>query len=301
MTNKATAAAASTSPSAGVLDFLVRPTSAADLESPATDEATQAMVASVRTFMEREVLSQSEAMETGDTDVLLGLFKKARELGITGLEIPECYDGLGLKQTAAMLVTTEVARDASFSTSFGAHFGIGTLPLALFGSEELKKRYLPELASAKRIGAYALTEPEAGSDALGVKSRAVRQGDDFILNGSKQFITNAGIAGLYTVFAKVDGEAFTAFLVPAERAGVTAGVPEKKMGMRGSLTAGMTMEDVRVPADHVLGDIGAGHRVAFNILNIGRMKLGFGSLGSVGSLWSMLRAMPRNAANLVAR
>lgn len=237
------------------------------------------MAEGVRTFMDREVLPCSEELESGDTGVLLELFQKASELGLTGIEIPERLGGLGLDLTTAMLASAEVSRQASFSTSIGAHFGIGTLPLVLFGTEELKSRYLPELARAERIGAYALTESEAGSDALGVRSRAVRQADgDWLLDGEKQLITNGGIAGLYTVFAKVDGEAFTAFLVPAERPGVVAGPPEKKMGLKGSPTASLRLDSVRVPADHVLGEVGAGHRVAFNILNIGRMKLGFGSL-----------------------
>lgn len=274
----ASAACTRGDPIASVMEFLARATPVPPPAEP--DEEARAIVDAVRAFMGREVASRSDELETGNVQVLRTLFIKARELGITGLEVPRCHGGLGLPQTTAMRVTAEIARDASFSTSLGAHFGIGTLPLALFGSSDLKARFLPDLASAERIGAYALTEPGAGSDALGVTTRADRRGGDFVLHGTKQFITNAGIAGLYTVFAKVDGEAFTAFLVPAETPGIEAGPPERKMGMRGSLTASLSLQDVRVPASHVLGEVGAGHRVAFNILNVGRMKLGFGSLGS---------------------
>ncbi len=243
------------------------------------NEEQRLMMQSVRDFMDREVLPRSEAIELGDREVLLELIRRAGELGITGMEVPQRHGGLGLDLTSSLLVTAEIARQASFSTSIGAHFGIGTLPLVLFGSERLKSRYLPELASAERIGAYALTETEAGSDALAVRSRAVSGEGGWVLDGEKQFITNAGIAGLYTVFAKVDGEAFTAFVVAAETPGVTAGPAEKKMGLRGSPTASVSFEGVEIPHHHVIGEVGAGHRVAFNILNVGRMKLAFGSLG----------------------
>lgn len=260
------------------LSFLAERTPAASLKLEIEDEHTASLLSSARAFVERDILPASPALEAGNLDTTRELFGKAAELGLAGLEIPVAHGGLGLSHTSAMRVATEMARQPSFSATLGAHIGIGTVPVALFGSDALKAQYLPELASGKRVGAYALTEPGAGSDALGVSSRAVRDGDDFVLCGRKQFITNAPIAGLYTVFAKVDG-AFTAFSVPAETPGLVADPPEHKMGLRGSPTSSVVLDDVRVPKGNVLGEVGKGHHVAFNTLNVGRMKLGFVSLG----------------------
>jgi alkylation response protein AidB-like acyl-CoA dehydrogenase len=197
------------------------------------------------------------------------------------VDIPERFGGLGLRKTTSMLVSERGALCASFSVSWGAHTGIGTLPIVYYGTEEQKQRYLPRLATGEWLAAYALTEPESGSDALAAKTRAVRQSDgSYRLTGTKQFITNAGFADLFTVFAKVDAEQFTAFLVERSRPGVGTGPEEEKLGIRGSSTRPLILEDVPVGADAVLGRVGQGHKIAFNTLNIGRFKLGAGSVGA---------------------
>ena len=264
------------------LDFLTAPSRPSEVLTPEALPEDDLLVAEViRDFMDREVQPRSDALETGETAVLLELFAAAAEVGLTGIGVPERYGGPGASVTGTMLAAAELGRQESFATAIGAHLGIGSLALVLFGSDELKARYLPQLASGERIGAYALTEPGAGSDALNVRTRAVPRPDGgWALSGEKQFITNAGIAGLYTVFAQVEGQGFTAMLLPGEAPGVVPGLPESKMGMRGSLTASLSLQEAQVPPGHVLGEPGKGHRVAFNILNLGRTKLGFGSLGA---------------------
>ncbi len=265
-------------PDPGPLAFLVGPSRPGDWCALSEDE--RLLADAVRDFMDREVLPRTPALEDGDLDALRDLFSLSAELGLTGLGVPEEAGGLGASVTSAMLVASELGRQESFATSLGAHLGIGSLGLILFGTDALRRRYLPELVTADRIGAYALTEPDAGSDALGLRTRATpRPGGGWLLDGTKQFITNAGIAGLYTVFAKIDGEQLTAFLVRGEQEGVSTGALEKKMGLRGSPTASVTFEGVEVHEDHVLGELGKGHRVAFNVLNLGRLKLGFDALG----------------------
>ncbi len=264
------------------LQFIAEPTAAEAIGTPeelSTDE--RMVIETVRRFVDKEVLPHTADLEAGDVDVLVQLLRRAAEIGLTGVGIPEEFGGMGATVTTAMLASTELGRQESFATSIGAHVGIGSMPLMLFGSDALKRRYLPELATLERVGAYALTEPGAGSDAMGLSTRARRtpDGSGFEISGVKQFITNAPIAGLLTVFAQLEGEGVTAFVVPGDAPGVTAGPLEHKMGMRGSPTASVTFEAVTVPTDHVLGEVGKGHRVAFNILNIGRIKLGFGSLG----------------------
>ncbi len=272
------------------LGFLHAPSPAAPPDAPSEEE--QMVLASVRDFVDREVLPAAARLDAGEVEVLRGLLARAADLGLAGLEIPERFGGLGLALPPAMRVMAELSRQPSFSTSLAAHFCIGSLPLALFGSEPLKARWLPVLASGERIGAYALTEPAAGSDALGVCARAERSAQGFVLHGQKQFVTNGGVAGLYTVFAKVDG-ALTAFLVPAETPGLVPGRPEHKMGLRGSPTTPVALDGVEVPAEHVIGRVGGGHRVAFDILTLGRMSLGWGSLGVARTI---LRQSARYAA-----
>src|SRR5437899_2015822 len=210
------------------------------------------------------------------------LLKRAGALGLLMIDIPERYGGLGLHKTTSMLVSERGALCASFSVSWGAHTGIGTLPIVYYGTEAQKQRYLPKLATGEWLAAYALTEPQAGSDALAIGTRAIFDPATrtYRLTGTKQFITNAGFADLFTVFAKVDGERFTAFLVERTRPGVSTGPEEQKLGIRGSSTRQVILEDVAVPADAVLGDVGQGHKIAFNILNIGRFKLGAGAVGA---------------------
>ena len=232
-------------------------------------------------FVRHEVLPQLEEIEAKQEGLMAALLRRAGELGLLMIDIPERYGGLGLRKTTSMLVSERGALYASFSVSWGAHTGIGTLPIVYYGTEAQKQRYLPRLATGEWLAAYALTEPGSGSDALGAKTRAVSQkGGGYRLSGTKQFITNAGFADLFTVFAKVDGEHFTAFLVERATPGLGTGPEEKKLGIRGSSTRQLILEDAPVGADAVLGQIGQGHKIAFNILNIGRFKLGAGSVGA---------------------
>jgi alkylation response protein AidB-like acyl-CoA dehydrogenase len=233
-------------------------------------------------FVRDEVLPRLEEIEGKKEGVMPALLKRAGELGLLMVDIPEAYGGLGLRKTTSMLVSERGALCASFSVSWGAHTGIGSLPIVYYGTEAQKERYLPKLATGEWLAAYALTEPQAGSDALAAKTRAILEpgGDTYRLTGTKQFITNAGFADLFTVFAKVDGEKFTAFLVERTTPGLSLGPEEHKLGIRGSSTRQLILEDAPVPADRVLGEIGRGHKIAFNILNIGRFKLGAGAGGA---------------------
>src|SRR5688572_12518817 len=226
-------------------------------------------------FMRNEVLPNEGRLFAHDWDFVRTLLRKAADLDLLRLEIPEAYGGLGLSKISAAYVGEQIAMSPSFAGSIGAHTSIGTLPLVYFGTEAQKAQYLPRLASGELIGAYALTEPQAGSDALAAKTSAVLSADGrhYLLNGQKMWITNGGFADLFTIFAKVDGEKFTAFLV--ERAmGVKSGPDEKKLGLDGSSTTALMLDNVQVPVENVLGTIGEGHKVAFNVLNFGRVKLG---------------------------
>ena len=227
-------------------------------------------------FVRHEVLSRLAEIEEKRAGVMPELLKRAGALGLLMIDIPERYGGLGLHKTTSMLVSERGALCASFSVSWGAHTGIGTLPIVYYGTEAQKQRYLPKLASGEWLAAYALTEPQAGSDALAIGTRATLDPATrtYRLTGTKQFITNAGFADLFTVFAKVDGERFTAFLVERTTPGISTGPEEQKLGIRGSSTRQVILEDVAVPADAVLGEVGQGHKIAFNIPNIGRFKLG---------------------------
>jgi alkylation response protein AidB-like acyl-CoA dehydrogenase len=233
-------------------------------------------------FMEREVWPRQAEIEAMAPGVAVGLLRRMGELGFLAADIPEEYNGLGLDIVTATLIAEHVVGLGSFSACFGDHTGIGTLPLLYFGSEEQKRRYLPALATGKKIGAYALTEPGAGSDALASKTRAVLSPDGkfWLLTGTKQFVTNGGFADLFTTYAKVDGEKFTAFLVDRETPGLSLGPEEKKMGMRGSSTRAVIFEEAQVPAENLLGEIGRGHVVALNVLNMGRFKLAASCVGN---------------------
>ena len=233
-------------------------------------------------FVRDEVLPRLEEIEAKKEGLMPALLKRAGELGLLMVDIPENYGGLGLRKTTSMLVSERGALCASFSVSWGAHTGIGTLPIVYYGTEAQKQRYLPKLATGEWLAAYALTEPQAGSDALAPKTRAVLEpgGAAYRLTGTKQFITNAGFADLFTVFAKVDSEKFTAFLVERATPGLSTGPEEHKLGIRGSSTRQLILDNAPVPADRVLGEIGRGHKIAFNILNIGRFKLGAGAGGA---------------------
>ncbi len=234
-------------------------------------------------FTLEQVLPLAERLEKKDNALLRELLRKAGELGLLMIDIPQAYGGLGLDKTTSLLVAEAKTLYGSWSVTFGGHTGIGTLPIVWFGTPAQKARYLPKLATGEWVAAYALTETGSGSDALGAKTKAVLSSDGkhWILNGSKQFITNAAFADVFIVFAKVDGEKFTAFIVDRTTEGLTIGPEEHKMGIRGSSTCPLVFEDAKVPVENVLGQIGKGHKIAFNILNVGRLKLGVGVIGAM--------------------
>ncbi|MFJ7753005.1 acyl-CoA dehydrogenase family protein [Peribacillus muralis] len=232
-------------------------------------------------FVLNEILPQVEHIENHEFDRSVKLLKDAGEIGLLGADVPEEYSGLGLDKISSALITEKMALSGGFGITHGAHVGIGSLPIVLFGNEEQKKKYLPLLATGEKIAAYALTEPSSGSDALGAKTTAKlnAEGTHYILNGEKQWITNAGFADVFVVYAKIDGEQFSAFIVEREYKGVSTGAEEKKMGIKSSSTRTLILEDVFVPVENLLGVAGKGHVIAFNILNIGRYKLGVGAVG----------------------
>ncbi len=227
-------------------------------------------------FAVNEIVPNIEKIEHKDFSVTRDLLKKAGELGLSSVEIPEAYGGLEMDKVTAAVIADHIAKYAGFATTWGGHTGIGTLPIVYFGTEEQKRKYLPRLSSGEIVGAYALSEASSGSDAMNCRARAQLSpdGKSYILNGEKMWITNAGFADLFTVFAKVDGEKFTAFLVERTFPGFSIGAEEHKMGIRGSSTCPIILNDCKVPAENLLGEIGKGHIIAFNILNIGRFKLG---------------------------
>ena len=232
-------------------------------------------------FAKEQILPAGAQIEAKEAGVTRGLLQQAAELGFTAVDIPEGYGGLGLDKTTSALVAEHVSVNASFSTSFGAHVGIGTLPLVWYGTEEQKQRYLPRLASAEIVAAYALSEATSGSDAMNIRTRATLSPDssEYIMNGEKMWITNAGFADLFTVFAKIDGEKFSAFLVEKGTPGFSIGKEEHKLGIRGSSTCALVFSDCHIPAGNLLGEPGKGHHIAFNILNMGRFKLAAAALG----------------------
>jgi alkylation response protein AidB-like acyl-CoA dehydrogenase len=233
-------------------------------------------------FVLNEVMPNIDKIDEHDYDLLVKLLKKAGELGLLMGDIPEVYGGAGLSKAASMALMESIGMAGSFMVAVMAHTGIGTLPILYFGNEKQKEKYIPKLATGELIGAYALTETGSGSDALAAKTKAVlsQDGKYYILNGSKQFITNAGFADVFTVFAKIDGDKFTGFIVEKGTPGFSLGKEENKMGIRGSSTRSLIFEDCRVPVENVLGEIGKGHKIAFNILNVGRFKLGVICIGA---------------------
>ena len=231
-------------------------------------------------FMRTEVLPHEQQIYDKDWELTRKLLLRAGELDLLSVDIPQAYGGLGLDKVSSAYVGEKIGIMPSFAGSLGAHTTIGTLPIVYFGTEEQKARYLPRLASGEWVGAYALTEPESGSDALSARSKAKlsTDGTHYILNGQKMWITNGGFADVFTIFAKVDGEKFTAFIVEREM-GVVSGREEPKLGLDGSSTTALMLDNVRVPVGNVLGEVGQGHKVAFNILNLGRLKLGTRNIG----------------------
>jgi alkylation response protein AidB-like acyl-CoA dehydrogenase len=257
--------------------FLLEERQTADVFTPEDfSEQHQMIGQTAEEFAVNEILPQAEKIEHKDYSVSRDLLKKAGDLGLSGVEIPEAYGGLEMDKVTAAIIADHIAKYAGFATTWGAHSGIGLLPIVYFGTEEQKKKYLPRLATGETVGAYALSEATSGSDALNCRARAVLSpdGKHYILNGEKMWITNAGFADLFTVFAKIDGEKFSAFLVERTFSGFSIGNEEHKMGIRGSSTCPVILNDCKVPVENLLGDIGKGHIIAFNILNIGRFKLG---------------------------
>lgn len=272
-----------TAPAGGA--FLIERQSADSVLIPeAFDDELRMFASTAATFVEREILPDLEKLEALDYELSRQKMAKAGELGLLGVEIPEEYGGLGAGKTAAAVITENIAGAGSFNVTFSAHSGIGTLPLVYFGTEQQKQKYLPKLASGEWVAAYCLTEPGSGSDSLAAKTRAVLEGDEWVLNGTKMWISNAGFADLFTVFAQVDGDKFTGFLVEKDAPGLSLGAEEKKMGIKGSSTRQVILENCRIPKQNLLGEIGKGHHIAFGILNIGRFKLAIGGSGGVKNL-----------------
>src|SRR5437016_7692947 len=257
--------------------FLLEERQTADVFTPEDfSEQHQMIGQTAEEFAVNEILPQAEKIEHKDYSVSRDLLKKAGDLGLSGVEIPEAYGGLEMDKVTAAIIADHIAKYAGFATTWGAHSGIGLLPIVYFGTEEQKKKYLPRLAAGEIVGAYALSEATSGSDALNCRARAVLSpdGKHYILNGEKMWITNAGFADLFTVFAKIDGEKFSAFLVEKTFPGFSVGGEEHKLGIRGSSTCPIILNDCKVPVENLLGEIGKGHVIAFNILNVGRFKLG---------------------------
>jgi alkylation response protein AidB-like acyl-CoA dehydrogenase len=229
----------------------------------------------VTDFVNHDVLPVLDRLEEKDWPLARDLVRRAGALGLLGVDAPEAYGGVQLDKITSMIVSERMSRAASFGATFGAQANLMVLPLVLFGSEQQKQKYLPRLVSGELIGAYCLSEPGSGSDALGARTRATRQPDgSFILSGEKAWITNGGFADVYIVFAKVDGELFSAFIVERAFPGVSSGKEEHKMGLHGSSTTPVVLQDVKVPAENLLGEVGKGHKIAFNVLNFARFKLG---------------------------
>ncbi|MDH4338273.1 MAG: acyl-CoA dehydrogenase family protein [Candidatus Krumholzibacteria bacterium] len=263
--------------------FLVEGTNPADIFTPEDFSDEQKMfVKTADDFVNNEVLPNIEKTEAKEEGAMVALLKKAGELGLLMIDIPEAYGGLGLDKATSMAVIEAISRGGAFATTYGGHAGIGTLPLILFGTDAQKQKYLAPIATADLMSCYALTEPGSGSDALAARTRAdlSKDGKHYVLNGDKVFITNGGFADVFIVFAKVDGDKFSAFILERGYEGLKTGLEEKKMGIKGSSTVQVFMENVKVPVENLLGEIGKGHKIAFNILNVGRFKLGVGCVGA---------------------
>jgi butyryl-CoA dehydrogenase len=262
--------------------FLVEARTPAEVFTPEDlNEEQRQIAATAAEFALKEILPAAQAIEAKQPGALRDLLVKAAGLGFTSVDIPEEYGGLGMDKVSSTLISDHISVLASFSTAFGAQVGIGTLPTVWYGTEEQKQRYLPRLATGEWIAAYALSEASSGSDAMNVRTRATLSADgtEYTLNGEKMWITNCGIADLFTVFAKIDGEKFSAFLVERTSPGLTVGAEEHKLGIRGSSTCPLVLADCRVPAGNLLGEAGKGHHIAFNVLNVGRFKLGVACIG----------------------
>jgi alkylation response protein AidB-like acyl-CoA dehydrogenase len=263
--------------------FLIEDISYDRVFTPEDYSDEQKMIAkTTEDFVANEVLPQVPYLEKHEFDRTVKLLKTAGELGLLGADVPEEYGGLALDKVSSALIGEKMSRAGGFSLSHGAHVGIGSLPIVLFGNEQQKQKYLPALATGEKLAAYCLTEPSSGSDARSAKTtaRLNSAGTHYLLNGEKQWITNAGFADVFVVYAQLDGDKFTAFIVERDYPGVSTGAEEKKMGIKSSSTRTVILEDAEVPVENLLGEVGKGHKIAFNILNIGRYKLGVGAVGA---------------------
>jgi butyryl-CoA dehydrogenase len=267
--------------------FLVESRTPAEILTPEDlNEEQRQIAATAARFAREEISPRVAAIERKEPGVMEALLQKAAELGFAAVDIPEEYGGMGLDRVSSMLISDHISVLASFSTAFGAHVGIATLPLVWYGTGAQKQRYLPKLATCEWIGAYGLSEASSGSDAMNIRTRAnlSADGTHYILNGEKQWLTNGGIAGLYTVFAKIvdpetGGEKFSAFLIERGTPGLSVGAEEHKLGIRGSSTCPLVLQDCKIPKENLLGEAGKGHHIAFNVLNVGRFKLGVACVG----------------------
>ncbi len=262
--------------------FLIEDRAHADVFTPEDFSEEQRMIAqTAEEFMEKEMAPRIPEILALKYEVTRALLRKAGELGLLAIEIPEEYGGLGLDKVSGCLVSEKSARDGSFAVSFMGHTGIGSLPIVYFGTEAQKKKYLPKFASGEWVSSYSLSEASSASDALSAKAKAVLSpdGKSWVLNGEKMWLTNAGFADVYITFAKVDGEHFSCFILERGMPGVSLGPEEKKTGIKGSSTRPLILSDAVVPKENLLGEVGKGHKIAFNILNIGRFKLGAGTVG----------------------
>ncbi|MCM2257751.1 MAG: acyl-CoA dehydrogenase family protein [Vicinamibacteria bacterium] len=262
--------------------FLTEDRTAAEVFTPEDFSEEQKMIGQTASeFMENELGPKIPQIIKLDYELSRELMRKAGELGLLGIEIPEEYGGLGLDKVSGCLVSESAARDGSFAVTFMGHTGIGSLPIVYFGTEAQKQKYLPKFASGEWISSYSLSEASSATDAMNAKARAVLSpdGQHWILNGEKMWLTNGGFADVYITFAKVDGEHFTAFIIDKGTPGVTLGAEERKTGIKGSSTRPLIFQDAKIPKENLLGEVGKGHKIAFNILNVGRFKLGAGVTG----------------------
>jgi butyryl-CoA dehydrogenase len=262
--------------------FLLEERQPQDIFTPEDFTEEHRQIAKTATeFVTNEVAPAAAEIEAKNFDVTRKLLRKTGELGLMSVDVPEAYGGLEMDKVTSALIAESISKLGSFSVAFSAHTGIGTLPIVWYGTEEQKQKYLPKLASGEWISAYALSESSSGSDALNCRARAVLSADgaQWVLNGEKMWISNSGFADLFTIFAKVDGEKFSAFLVERGTPGLSVGAEEHKLGIRGSSTCPLILSDCRIPAENLLGEVGKGHHIAFNILNIGRFKLAAAAVG----------------------
>ena len=263
--------------------FLIEERAPEEIMTPEDFSEEQRQIARTASdFVRNEVLPATEEIEAKHFDVTRALLKKAGDLGLMAVDIPEAYGGLAMDKVTSAIVADRLSQLGSFSVAFSAHVGIGTLPIVWYGTDAQKQKFLPRLATGDCIGAYALSEATSGSDAMNIRARATLSADGthYVLNGEKMWISNGGFADLFTVFVKVDGEKFTAFLIEKETPGLSIGAEEHKLGIRGSSTCPLVLSDCKVPLENLLGEVGKGHHIAFNILNIGRFKLGAACVGA---------------------